>query len=136
VRIAAATLVLALLGAGAALVLALRTSRDPTPDAIRECAQRAGAKRVAGLDRLGPLRVDLLRGSLRETGRHALDRGDQAVLLAPADGAYRVLVLVSGRRPARDLVATLGRAPETLPLVAYAIGPRGGRRLAGCLNGR
>jgi hypothetical protein len=136
VRIAAATLVLALLGAAAALVFALRTSRDPTPNTIRACAQRAGAKRVTGLDRLGPLRVDLLRGGLRETARQALDRGDRAVLLAPADRAYRVLVVVSGRRPARDVVATLGRAPETLPLVAYAIGPRAGRRLTGCLSAR
>ncbi|HEY3018973.1 MAG TPA: hypothetical protein VGJ32_02215, partial [Solirubrobacteraceae bacterium] len=133
-RIAAATLVLALLGAATALVLALRTSRDPTPNALRACAQRAGAKRVTGLDRLGPLRVDLLRGGLRETDRRALDRGDQAVLLAPADRAYRVLVLVSARRPARDVVATLGRAPETLALVAYAVGPRAERRLAACLS--
>ena len=117
----------------AVVVLVVGHGRDTTVGAVRSCLDDAGARLVGGNDRLGPLRADLMAGTLRPTGTVALRDGDRALLLAPDDGNYLAMVLTQDAPPTATLLETVAERPERLPAVAWA--PRAAADgLRGCVN--
>jgi len=125
--------VLVVLAAGA-LVAVVLIERDPTGEELRACMADAGARRVDGADSLGPLRVDLLAGTLAVDERPvALDNGYRATYLRPADGSYLAVAVVRADQRDRDVVETIRTEPSLLPLVAFAQGANA-PALAACID--
>ena len=133
-KAALAAAVLALVAVVAAIAVVLHTDRDTTPSAVRACAKDAGAKLVSGTDRLGPIRADLLAGTLRPEGSPLrLKGGDRAAFLRPRDGAYLAAVVADGNLD--DPVGSITVAPERMVMVAYALRPAAAA-LRSCVEAR
>lgn len=132
-RAALAVAGVALVAMVGAIVVVLHTDRDTTPGSVRSCAKDAGAKIVSGTDRLGPIRVDLLAGTLRPEGATLrLKGGDRAAFLRPRDGAYLAAVVADGNLD--DPVGSITVAPERMVMVAYALRPEAAA-LRACVEG-
>jgi hypothetical protein len=93
VKLALALVALVVAGVVAALALALHSSRDPLPDRVAACVEKAGGHRIRGPEGLAFARADITARRMRTAGRLRLGE-DSGLLLAGA--GYGVLVL-SGR---------------------------------------
>lgn len=132
-KAAIAVAVVAVVSVVSLMVFTILRSRDTTFDTVRECAQDAGARSIGGTDRLGPLRVDLLAGTLLPAGAFGLRGGNRATFLRPDDGSYLVAVVSRGDESGLELIRAVRVAPERLPVVAWA--PRAAAEgLRGCVE--
>jgi hypothetical protein len=119
--LAGATVVLGVL-ALAALVAVVLIERDPTPTDLRTCVQDAGGRRIDGADSLGPLRVDLLAGTLRADEPIELRNGYRATYLHPEDRSYLAVAVARDDQADMPVIETITTQPSLLPLVAFAQG--------------
>jgi hypothetical protein len=115
-------LLLAAVGATAAVVFALQRSHDGVPDRVRACAEGRGAVAVKTSEALGAARPDVLAGrrlpqSTRQIGQ------DRAVLMQGLD--YAVLVVRSPTNPPlpADLLRSVYRDPSAYALVSVERAP-------------
>lgn len=102
--------VVGLVGAVAAGVWAVTSTRDPVPGAIKDCVRSGGGSIVRGSEGLQPVKADLLDRALRPAGPVQPVGQNSAVILRGSQA--RVLVLATPRGAALDV-------PD-LPTVLYA----------------
>jgi hypothetical protein len=124
---------LAVVGTVVAFVLAVRSTRDPVPAALRECVLAGNAGVALSPGDLGVrARADIGDGVLRETGRRRVGE-DTAVLLEGS--GYRLLVLAARKSPSLegDLPLRIYERTSEFALVARELDPLRGV-LAGCVE--
>jgi hypothetical protein len=120
--------------AAAAAVLAIGSTRDPVPGAIKDCVREGGATVVRGQEGLQPVRDDLLARALRPEAPPVAVGQDRAVVLAGARA--RVLVVATPRGASLDvpdLPTTLYADPSRFSVVAVEVDPVRGL-LARCVR--
>jgi hypothetical protein len=124
------TLLLAVAGAGAAIVFAVQRSHDGVPERVRACAEGRGAVAVKTSEALTAARPDVLAGRRLPQSARQLGQ-DRAVLLQGTD--YAVLVVRSPSNPPlpADLLRSVYRDPSAFALVAVERAPLHGV-LASC----
>jgi hypothetical protein len=115
------------------LVAVVLIERDPTPTDLRSCADDAGARRIAGANSLGPLRVDLLAHTLDASRPVELHNGYVATFLRPRDGSYLAVAVARGDQAGLPVIRTISTEPDILPLVAFAQGGNA-EALAACVQ--
>jgi hypothetical protein len=122
VKAALALFAVLVLAAGAAVGFALHRTRDPVPERVRECVERAGADTVKARESLGAARPDALAGR-RLPARTMRIGDDRALLMQGAD--YAVLVVRSGSNPplGTDPLRAVYRDPSPWALVAVERDP-------------
>ncbi|HEU4657812.1 MAG TPA: hypothetical protein VFR97_09815 [Capillimicrobium sp.] len=130
---AVALLVAALLATVTTVVVVVLRERDPVPEDLRDCTKDAGGRRVDGADSLGPMRVDLLHGTLREAETVKLRNGYRVTFLRPADDSYVTIVEQGPDQFRLRPLATVRDQPSLFPLVAYAQGDDA-RELEACVD--
>lgn len=130
--------VLGLVGAVAAIVLAVGSARDPVPGALKDCVRENEATLVRGPEGLQPVRDDLLGRRLVPDGPPRAAGRNEVVILRGTSA--RVLVLASPRGAQLD-VPELGTAvyadPSRYGVVAVERDPMRGvleRCLVGALR--
>lgn len=119
-RLLLALLAVLAAGAIALVVVVIAKERDPVPGALRHCLDDAGAQRVVGSDGLGPMRVDLLAGTLRAAPPVQLRDGYRATALHPRDGSYLAYVVARSEQARLSPLRTIEKRPEVFPMVAWA----------------
>jgi hypothetical protein len=134
VKLGIAVAAFALAALAAVMVLVLRKERDTTPNTVRDCAERAGARFVPGIPELGPLRVDLLAGTLQPAGQVRLKGGNWATFVQPADRSYLVAVVTDAYRSKRRVLRLLRTQPSIASTVAWAGRGDGAAALRGCVE--
>ena len=132
-RWAAAAVVLAALGTVVAFVLAVRSTRDTVPTALRDCVLDGDAGIVRSAADLGVrTRADVGDRVIRELGRRRVGE-DTAVLLQGS--GYRLLVLAGRKSPplGGDLPLRVYERTNEYALVARELDPLRGV-LASCVE--
>lgn len=115
-----------------ALVLAVGSTRDPEPDALRGCATDGGAGVMRSAADLGAqARSDVGARALREVSRTRV--GDDTAVLLSGTG-YRLLVLAGRKSPPLDgdLARRVYERTPAFALVAKEVDPVRGV-LRGCV---
>ena len=115
-----------------AFVVAVGSTRDPVPAALRDCATDGGAGVMRSAPDLGAqARSDIVAGALREVSRSRVG-DDTAVLLAGT--GYRLLVLAGRKSPGLDgdLAMRVFERTAAFALVAKEVDPVRGV-LRGCV---
>jgi hypothetical protein len=133
VKWAGAVAALALVGTIAALVLAIRSTRDPVPGALRDCVLDGEAAILRSAGDLGVRgRADIGDGVLRELGRRRV--GDDTAVLLQGSG-YRLLVLAGRKSPplGSGLPLRIYERTSEFALVARELDPLRGV-LSGCVE--
>ena len=119
------TALLAVAGAGAAIVWAVQRTHDGVPDRLRACGEHRGAHAVKTSESLTSARPDVLAGRRPPARDFALGQ-DRAVLLQGAD--YAVLVVRAPSNPPlpADLLNSVYRDPSPWALVLVERAPVSG----------
>ncbi len=132
-RWAALAALLAAVGSVVVFVLAVRSTRDPVPTALRDCVMDGDAGIVRSAGDLGVrTRADVGDRVIREVGRRQVGE-DTAVLLQGS--GYRLLVLAGRKSPSLggDLPLRVYERTNEYALVARELDPMRGV-LAGCVE--
>ncbi|CAA9527842.1 MAG: hypothetical protein AVDCRST_MAG13-3896 [uncultured Solirubrobacteraceae bacterium] len=132
-RWAGAAALLAAVGTVVAFVLAVRSTQDAVPTALRDCVLDGDAGIVRSAGDLGVrTRADVGDGVIRELGR--MQVGDDTAVLLQGSG-YRLLVLAGRKSPPLDgdLPLRVYERTNEYALVARELDPMRGV-LSGCVE--
>jgi len=134
VKLALAVIAVSIVALVAVVAVVVIDERDPTPNTLRDCVDDAALKVVPGIDQLGPLRVDLLAGTLAPAGQVELENGTWATFLRPRDRAYLAAAVTRERLAGPAVVRLVRTEPSLASMVAWGARGEGEAALRACLD--